>query len=491
MALAEGVATESYQQYIDGEWVDGSTGEQFEDYSPHTGEVFAHVADGTRDDAVRAIEAAQRAFPAWADTGPKERQRLLLRTADLVEQRASEISRVLAAETGGVQAFVDFQLSWITGHLRQAAGWVYQPTGEVIPSDEPGTVHMAVRRPLGVVASFSPWNGANLLAWRSVIPPIAFGNTVVLKPSEYAPVAAGTLVAEILAEAGLPAGVLNVVTHAPGKAGPIADEFFENRAVRLINFTGSAATGRMLAERAGAALKPIVLELGGYNPLIVLDDADVDYAVDAASFGAFMHQGQVCMAVRKVVIAREVHDEFVDKLVAKAAAYRIGDPGNQETQIGPLIHGRALELVERDVADAVSKGAKVLVGGKASGTAYEPTVLVEVPRAASLYNEETFGPVVVIEPVDSDEEAVRVANDHTYGLSSGVITSNPDRGLSMAPRMESGIFHINDQTVADEPQMPLGGVRDSGWGRTGPHSVDDFTHVQWVSIQSGTHAFPI
>jgi acyl-CoA reductase-like NAD-dependent aldehyde dehydrogenase len=491
MAVAEQQVGTTQQQYIDGKWVDGSAGGSFEDYSPFTGEVFSRVASGTKEDAVRAIEAATAAFPMWAATAPKQKQKILLKAADIVDQRADDIGRVLAEETGGVPAFVNFQLTWITGLLRQAAGWVYLPTGEVIPSDYPGALHMAIRRPLGVIAGFSPWNGASLLAWRTVVSPIAFGNTMVLKPSEFAPVSAGTLVAEILEEAGLPAGVLNVVTHGPGEAEPIADEFFENPAVRLINFTGSSAIGRLLAERAGRALKPIVLELGGYNPLIVLDDADMEYAVNASAFGAFMHQGQVCMATRKVIIDEGMKSTFLDNLAEKVESYKIGDPSESDTIIGPLIHNKALGLVKRDVEDAVAKGARVVTGGQAEGSCWQPTVLTDVPKGTHLYNEETFGPVLVVQSVSSVEEAIEVANDHKYGLSAGVITGDPDRGLAMAPLIETGIFHINDQTVADEPQMPLGGVRNSGWGRSGPHSVEDFTHVQWVSVQNGAHPFPI
>ncbi len=489
MAVTEH-ATQEWRQYIGGEWVAASTGATFEDRSPYTGEVIAQIAAGTREDTARAVAAAAAAFPAWAATAPQEKQRLLLRTAEVVEARADDIRRILAEETGGGRTFSNFQLSWITKQLRQAAGWVYLPKGEVIPSDMPGTMHMAIRRPLGVVAGFSPWNGANLLAWRTIIPPLVFGNTVVLKPSEHAPIAAGLLHAEIMEEAGWPKGVLNVITHAPSDAEPIADEFFENPAVRVINFTGSTAVGRLLAERAGRHLKRIVLELGGYNPLIVLADADLDYAVNATAFGAFMHQGQVCMNARKVIVAREVHDEFVERLRKKTATISIGDPTDPETIIGPLISPEALERVKRDVAKAVQAGATVVVGGEAEGPCFQPTVLTGVPESAHIYREETFGPVLVVEPVDGVEEAIRVANDHSYGLSAGVLTTNPDQGLAMAAELESGMVRINDQTLNDEPQMPLGGVRDSGWGRAGPHSVEDFTQLQWVSVQSGTRSFP-
>lgn len=476
--------------YIGGAWVESSSGGTFEDLDPYKGSTFASVAAGTRTDAARAVAAASEAFPAWAAVAPVEKQRLLLRTADIVERRADDIRRTLAQETGGGRAFADFQLNWISKQLRQAAGWVYLPLGEVIPTDMPGTTHFAIRRPLGVVAGFSPWNGANLLAWRTIIPPIAFGNTVVLKPSEHAPVAAGLLHAEIFDEAGFPPGVLNVITHAPGEASPIADEFFENSAVRCINFTGSTAVGRILAERAGRHLKRIVLELGGYNPLVILPDANLEYAVEAAAFGAFMHQGQVCMNTRKAIVADELYDEFVDMLATKAESIVVGDPSDPATNLGPLITPEACKRVDEDVKQAVRVGARIAAGGMVEDQCYRPTVLIDVPESAHVYREETFGPVLVVERAGSVEDALRLANDHRYGLAAGIITRDLDAGLGMAALIDSGMVRINDQTLNDEPQMPLGGVRDSGWGRAGPHSIEDFTQLQWVSVQSGTRGFP-
>jgi acyl-CoA reductase-like NAD-dependent aldehyde dehydrogenase len=489
--VSQAAPVKECRQYINGEWVESTDGRTFEDLDPYTGELIARVPAGTRDDAACAVDAAAAAFPEWASAPPEHKQRLFLHAADLIEARRDEIVETLARETGAGSVFAGFQLKRAVGELRQAAGWVYQPTGEVIPSDTPGAFHMAIRRPLGVIGGISPWNGAQVLAWRTVVPPLAFGNTVVLKPSELAPISAGLLLPEIMEEAGFPPGVLNVVTHAPGEAGAIADEYLENDSVRCINFTGSSRTGRMLAERAGRHLKRIVLELGGYNPIIVLRDADLDYAAEATAFGAFFHQGEICMNARKVLVDRPILDEFVVKLAAKARRIKVGDPKEEGTVVGPLITDEALERVTESVQDAVSKGAKVLLGGDPDGRCFQPTILTEVPEGAEIYREETFGPVLVVQPVDGADDAVRAANDHRYGLTAGVLTSDPEAGLAMAQQLDSGIVHINDQTVHDEAQMPLGGVKDSGWGRAGPHSVEDFTHVQWVSVQSGTRHFPI
>jgi acyl-CoA reductase-like NAD-dependent aldehyde dehydrogenase len=482
--------TRQFRQFIGGEWVDAADGATFDDLDPFSGEVVAHVPAAKREDARRAVEAAADAFPAWSQTPPAERQRLFLKAADVLESRGDEVVGLLARETGSTFGFGMFQLGFVQGLLRQAAGSAYQPIGEIIPSDLPGAFAMAYRQPVGVVGAIAPWNAALILSSRAITAPIAYGNTVVLKPSEWSPVSGGLLLGELLAEAGFPNGVLNVVTHAPGEAAPIGDEFVENPAVRRINFTGSTATGRKVAEAAGRNLKRVVLELGGYNPLIVLEDADLDYAVDASSFGAFLHQGQICMSARKIIVERSVADEFVERLVAKTAGLKVGDPKEHDTIIGPLISEQALETVKGRVDEAVAGGAKVLVGGGLEGTAFQPTLLADVPHDSEFAREETFGPVAAIEIVDGADAAVERANATGYGLAAGIITRDNDKGLALAQKLESGIVHVNDQTVGDEPQMPFGGVKDSGWGRFGGRAaLDEFTELRWITVQSGARPF--
>jgi len=470
--------------------VEASEGERFETLEPFTGGPATRVPSGTREDARKAIVAAAAAFPAWSKTPPAERQRIFLKAADVLESRQDEVVALLARETGCTFGFGMFQLHFVPGLLRQAAALAYAPLGQILPSDT-GAFSMGLRRPVGVVAAIAPWNAALILSARSIAAPLALGNTVVLKPSELSPVAGGLLWGEIFAEAGLPAGVLNIVTHAPGAAGEIGDELIENPHVRRLNFTGSTSTGRKIAEKAGRHLKRVVLELGGYNPLIVLADADVDYAVDATAFGAFLHQGQICMSARKIIVERGIADEFVEKLVAKTESLKTGDPSEHETIIGPLINEAALELVKSRVDEAVRMGAKVLAGGEAEGTCYRATLLTDVPEDSEFAKSETFGPVAAIEVVDSGEEAVERANATAYGLASGIITRDADRGLALAQQIDAGIVHVNDQPVGDEPQMPFGGVKDSGWGRFGGTAVvDEFTELHWITVQSGSHPFP-
>ena len=479
------------KQFIGGAWADAADGATYEDRDPYNDEVVAIVPAGGADDARRAIDAASAALPAWAASTPAERQAIFLKAADILESRGDEVVSMLARETGATFGFAMFQMHFVPGLFRQAAAVGYQPIGQILPSDNPGTFAMGVRKPVGVVAAIAPWNAALILSARSIAAPLALGNTVVLKPSEWSPVSGGLLWGEIFAEAGLPDGVLNIVTHAPGQAAPIGDELVSNPAVRRINFTGSTNVGRKLAQAAGRHLKRVVLELGGYNPVIVLADADVDYAVNATAFGAFLHQGQICMSARKVFVERAIADEFVEKLTAKANGLKAGDPKEHDTIIGPLINADALAMVKGRVDDVVAKGGRVLAGGEAVGPCYQATVITDVPADSEFAKHETFGPVLAVEIVDSADEAIARANDTTYGLSAGIMTTDADRGMALAQRLDSGIVHINEQPVGDEPQMPFGGVKDSGWGRFGGQAViDEFTELRWITVQSGSHPYP-
>ncbi|MDX6537779.1 MAG: hypothetical protein QOD37_2120 [Gaiellales bacterium] len=476
--------------FIGGRWADAESGRTFEDRDPFNGELVANVAAASRADAHRAVEAAAAAAPAWAATPPAVRQGIFLKAAEILESRQDEVVSLLARETGATFGFGMFQMHFVPGLFRQTAALAYAPLGEVIPSDT-GAFAMSLRRPVGVVGAIAPWNAALILSARSIAAPLALGNTVVLKPSEWSPIVGGLIWGEIFAEAGLPDGVLNIVTNAPGEAAPIGDELVESPHVRRLNFTGSTGTGRKLAEAAGRQLKRVVLELGGYNPLIVLDDADVEYAVNATAFGAFLHQGQICMSARRIIVERPISDDFISRLVAKTNGLKAGDPNEHDTIIGPVINGDALELIKRRVDDAVAQGAKVLAGGGADGPCYRATLLGDVPPDSEFAQNETFGPVAAVEIVDNADEAVARANASAYGLSSGIITQDAERGMALAGRIDAGIVHVNDQPVGDEPQMPFGGVKDSGFGRFGGTAVvDEFTELRWVTVQRGSHPFP-
>src|SRR6266849_6023761 len=479
-----------YAYFVDNQWRKASDNRLFEVHEPYSGKVFARVPAGSRAEARVAVDAASKAFAGWSESTPVERARLFLKAAEIVKRRRSEIAEVLARETGSTISFATFQQDLVAATLQEAAAWVFLPKGEVLQTNQRGLHSIGVRRALGVVASFTPWNGANVLSWRAVISPVAAGNTVVVKPSEFAPISAGLMLAEIAEEAGYPKGVINVVSHAAGAAGGIADVFFESPDVRVINLIGGVKTARMLAERAGRTLKRTVLELGGYNPMIILDDVDVDYAVRSATFGSFFHQGQICLNTRRIIIQRKIYAEFLEKFVARTKTLPSGDPLNPKTLIGPLITRAAVELVDGRVKEAVAKGATLHTGGTFEGQIYQPTILTDVPLDTAVANEETFGPVVVVEVVDTPEQAITAANRTMYGLTSSILAGDTYKAFEMAPKVLAGIVNVNSPTVNDEIHAPMGGVRDSGWGRTGPRSLDDFSDVIWINSHSGQRQYP-
>ncbi len=491
MTNASVTEVRSYQQLIAGEWVAAASGRTFDDINPYSGEVYARIPASGAADARRAIDAAEKAFPAWAKLGARARQALFLKAADIVERRADELVSIMAQETGASNAYSRFQIQWSAGLLRQAAGYPYLSGGEIVPSDTPGVFAMAIRKPLGVVAGISPWNGALALGLRTVVCPLACGNTVVLKPSEDAPICAGLVIGEILHEAGFPPGVVNVITHAPAEVGPIADQLFESRAVRAYNFTGSSATGSILAARAGKHLKRIALELGGYNPMLVLHDADLAYSVDTAIFASFFHQGQICMNTRKILVARPLFDDFLERFVERAKAIKPGDPANPATRIGPLINDQAVVKVREGIARAVALGARVVAGGRHNGRCFEPTVLVNVPTNAPIYCEEVFGPVVLIEPFDDEQDAVQKANGSDYGLSASIMSSDVWRAITLGGQIQAGMVNVNGPTMGGEPQIPFGGVKDSGWARFGRWAIDIFSDLNLVTVSQQQRQYPL
>jgi aldehyde dehydrogenase (NAD+) len=477
--------------YIDGEWTDALDGSVYDDFNPYTGEVFAQVPAGKRADAKSAVDAAAAAFPAWSRTLPEQRRTLFLKAAEILDKRRMDAVEILAEETGGTFAFSMWQAMFTPSLLLEAASLTHRSTGEVLPSDTPGALFLSVHQPLGVVAGIAPWNAPLILSMRAICSAIAYGNAAVLKPSTESAVSGGVLIAEVFHEAGFPKGVLNVVTNGPGGSGAIGDELIENPKVRRINMTGSTEVGRELAKKAGQNLKRIALELGGQNPMVVLKDADIDAAVNGAVFGGFLHQGQICMSTRRVIIEKEIAQAFTEKFVKKALTCKVGNPKEPDTIIGPLINEYQLEKVKKSVEAAVRDGARILCGGKAEGPCYYPTVLANVKPDMPFAREETFGPVVSIIEVNNEEEAIAVANGTAYGLAAGVFTRNFEKGMAVAERIESGTIHINDQTVACEPQAPFGGVKDSGWGRFGGKAeMDEYSELRWITVRLGPRQYP-
>jgi acyl-CoA reductase-like NAD-dependent aldehyde dehydrogenase len=476
---------------VQGRDAPASDGGVFERLNPMTGEIATRAAAATLADAASAVAAAAAAFPAWSALGPGERRARLNRAAELLEQRTADFVDAMAQETGATAGWAHFNVHLAVGMLQEAAAMTTQIAGEIIPSNRPGMTAMAVRQPVGVVLGIAPWNAPVILGVRAIAMPLACGNTVVLKSSEICP-RTHRLIGEALRDADLGEGVVNVVSNAPADAAKIVEGLIANPAVRRVNFTGSTRVGRIVAETAARHLKPALLELGGKAPFVVLDDADLDEAVKAAAFGAFMNQGQICMSTERIVVDEAVADPFAQKFAAKAATMVAGDPRKGNTPLGSLVNLEAVERINMLVKDAVSKGAQILAGGHANGTLMDATVLDHVTPAMRIYAEESFGPVAAIVRVRGVEEAIRVANDTEYGLSSAVFSSNIQRALDVGRRIEAGICHINSATVDDEPQMPFGGMKSSGYGRFGGKAaIHEFTELRWLTVASLPGHYPI
>ena len=479
------------QLLIGNQDLSAANGAVFERRDPISGAVTTRAAAASVADAGAAVRAASDAFPDWSQLGPNARRALLLKAADSIEQRGQEFIDSMMAETGATAAWGAFNVRLGAVMLREAAAMTTQVAGEVIPSDQPGCFAFSVRQPVGVVLGIAPWNAPVILGARAIALPLACGNTVVLKSSELCP---GTqyLLGAVMREAGFPAGVVNVISNAPEAAGQLVESLIANPAVRRINFTGSTRVGRIVAGIAARYLKPVLLELGGKAPMIILDDADLDEAVRAAAFGAFMNQGQICMSTERIVIDEKIADEFLARFVRKTESLKCGKPSVAGVHVGSLIGLDAAERVDELLRDATSKGARVLAGGTREATIVRPTILDGVRPEMKIYYEESFGPVASVIRVPGDEEAIGVANDTAYGLTASVFSKNIPRALAIARRLQTGMCHINGATVRDEAQMPFGGSKESGYGRFGGRAgIDQFTELRWITINTTPPHYPI
>ncbi len=468
-----------------------SDGATFTRLNPLTGEVGTQAVAASPAQAIAAADAAAEAFPAWSALGPNARRALLNAAAAALESKAPAFIDAMMNEIGATEGWARFNLMLAAGMVREAAALTTQIGGEVIPSDKPGCLAMAVRQPAGVVLGIAPWNAPIILGVRAIAVPLACGNTVVLKASESCP-RTHALIIEAFVEAGIAPGVVNLITNAPQDAGEVVGALIDHPAVRRINFTGSTGVGRIIAQRAATHLKPVLLELGGKAPFLVLEDADLDEAVKAAAFGAFMNQGQICMSTERIIVVDAVADAFVEKFQAKVASLAVGDPREGKTPLGAVVDSKTVSHVSGLVADAVAAGAIQVNGGEANGVLMPATVVDHVTPGMRLFREESFGPVVAVIRAKDEDEAVRLANDTDYGLSAAVFTRDIARGLKVAARIQSGICHINGPTVHDEAQMPFGGVKGSGYGRFGGRAgIDAFTELRWITVETQPGHYPI
>jgi acyl-CoA reductase-like NAD-dependent aldehyde dehydrogenase len=466
-------------------------GKTFARRHPADDRVITTLAAATVADARAAADSASRAFAVWSRTGPTERRRILLRAADLVEEKADEFVRAMALEVGAAELWARFNVGLTVNCFREAASLATQIQGETIPTDKPGTLSMTLRQPVGVILSIAPWNGPIILAARALAYPLVCGNTVVFRASETSPRTHALLV-EILHAAGLPAGALNLITTDPADAPEIVDALIAHPAIRRINFTGSTRVGRIIAQKAAVHLKRCLLELGGKSPQIILKDADIDGAVRAAVFGSFLYQGQICMSTERIIVDAAVADEVAARIAEQVRALPSGDPAHSPScVIGPMAFRESGARINGLIEDALSKGAKILVGGKADGATMPATVLDHVTSDMAIYDSETFGPITVMIRARDTSDAVRIANDTAYGLSSAVFSRDVTSAIDVALQLQSGSCHINGPTVGNEAQAPFGGVKESGYGRfDGRAVIDEFTELKWLTIQQSSQPYP-
>lgn len=476
---------------INGLKVSAEHNASFERRNPLDGTVATRAPAASVGDAVLAVEAAAEAFKSWSETGPGERRALLLKAAEKLEQKTPEFVEAVPAETGATGMWAGFNVFLAAGMIREAAALTTQIVGEQIPSDVPGSLALAVRQPAGVVLGIAPWNAPVILGVRAIATPLACGNTVILKGSENCP-RTHQLIVEAFQEAGFPAGVVNYITNAPADAGEVVEAMVAHPAVRRVNFTGSTKIGRIIAQTCARYLKPVVLELGGKAPMVILDDADIDDAVNAAAFGCFANSGQICMSTERIVVDEKLADEFVRRFAEKARSLPLGDPRKPEPVVlGSVIGMSTVEHCNALIDDALAKGAKLVCGGKASNTLMPATLIDRVTPAMRIYREETFGPVKAIVRVNGVEEAIACANDNEYGLSASVFGRDMARAFNVARKIDSGICHVNGPTVHDEAQMPFGGVKGSGMGRFGGKAgIAEFTELRWITMQTGPRQYP-
>ncbi|HJP45542.1 MAG: salicylaldehyde dehydrogenase [Acidiferrobacteraceae bacterium] len=477
------------QLLIDGQAVAATDGRTYDRFDPVTGQIASTAAASSKEDALKAVEAAAAAFPAWSATGPGQKRTFLLKAADALEAKTEEFIGKMITETGATGPWAGFNCMLAAGMLREAASMTTQITGEVIPANKPGSLAMAQRKPLGVCLGIAPWNAPVILGVRAIAMALACGNSVILKASELCP-ATHLAIGEAFQEAGLPSGVVNVITNAPEDAADVVSTLIAAPAVRHINFTGSTAVGRIIALNAAKILKPVLLELGGKAPMIILDDADLEGAVNGAAFGAFMNQGQICMSTERLIVHEGIADRFVEALAAKTNALPAGNP-RDKVVLGSLVNLEAAEKMDALIEDATARGGRVVAGGSRDGSIVKATLIDDVTSKMRIYAEESFGPVKPIIRVKNDAEAIHVANDTAYGLSAAVYSQDINRALSVANQIESGICHINGPTVGDEAQMPFGGVKDSGYGRFGGKAaIEAFTSIRWVTIEDPKQQYP-
>jgi len=476
------------KQYIGGVWREGSSQKTLTDSNPYNGQKIADFKLASLSDLDEAYRSAAAAQKIWAEVNPFERRTIMEKAITWVEQHESEITDIIIEELGGTALKAFFEIGLVKNIIKEASTYPLRMKGEILPSPVDGKENRLYRIPVGVVGVISPFNFPFFLSMRSVAPTLGAGNGVVLKPHDDTPITGGTLVARVFEETGMPKGLVNVIM---ADIREIGDAFVEHPIPRIISFTGSERVGRHIGAVAGRCLKKAVLELGGNSALIVMADADLDYALNAAVFSRFTHQGQICMSANRVLVHRSLYQQFLEKYVDRVSNLKVGDPRKPETDIGPLINKAQVDTLCKQIQEAIDEGARVVLRGKNEGNVISPTIFADVRPDMAIARNEMFGPAVCVIPFDSTEEAIRIANDSPYGLSGAIHTRNVEQGAELAQQIVSGMVHVNDGTINDEPLVAFGGEKASGFGRlNGKWALEEFTTLKWVSVQHKPRHYP-
>lgn len=477
-------------QPIAGIWREGSTGRSMTVSDPYTRRPLIEIPLASKDDLNEAYARAKEAQVAWAETGPTARAAIMLRAAQIFDERREEIVEWIIAESGSTRVKAEIEWATAKGITVEAASFPNRVHGRIVESDIPNKESRVYQRPLGVVGVISPWNFPFHLTQRSLAPALALGNAAVVKPASDTPVTGGLLLARIFEEAGLPSGLLSVVV---GAGAEIGDDFVSHPVPSFISFTGSTPIGQNIARQAssGDYLKHVALELGGNNPFVVLADADLELAVHAAVVGKFLHQGQICMAINRIIVEESIYDDFASLFIQRVSKLVIGDPRDPQTAVGPVINQKQFNGLTQKVAQAKREGAVLAYAGESQDLVFAPHVFTEVKPHMELAVEEIFGPIAGLMRADNADHALELANNTQFGLSAAVFSGDLDRGAQFARRIHSGMAHVNDIPVADAANVPFGGEKNSGLGRfNGDWAIDEFTTTQWVSVQRQPRHYP-
>ncbi|PLT31943.1 aldehyde dehydrogenase family protein [Bacillus sp. V5-8f] len=476
------------KQFIGGEWREGNGERVYEDKNPYSEETLVQIRLANTEDIDEAYRSAREAQKEWEEINAYDRVAIMEKAVELLKERREEIVKILIDENGASHTKANIEVDGAIGIMKEAATFPLRMHGKIMPSVVPGKENRIYHNPAGVVGIISPFNFPFHLTMRSLAPALAAGNGVVIKPDLQTMISGGLFMGKLFEDAGIPKGLLNITVCSSSE---IKDAFVEHPIPQIISFTGSTPVGRHIGELCGRHLKRVALELGGNNAMIVLKDADIERAAGSATFGKFLNAGQICMSLNRIIVERPVYEEFLRALVDKASQIKYGNPADKDVVVGPLINNKQVGRIQELIDKSLEMGASYALKGEIEGNVFAPTILTDVTNDMPIAQEEIFGPAVGVIVVEDEIEAIRVANDSEYGLSGAVHAGSIEHGVEVAKQIVTGMIHVNDQGVNDEPIVAFGGEKASGLGRYGGEwALHEFTTTKWISVQTNPREYP-